>query len=171
MLLLNRFQLLGKELWKWNHHMNDHDSIWCDSSQLLIIHHLSINTVWRLESTNFLILIIKFDLDRRSDSNLWNHLYGWSSYMNVWTILLSHYTQSIQSFILSINHYIHSLPSSINSFIFSSCISQQTGSQMYDCETSSNLLILFSLQCFQPSLVTSYLHSNHSTHNQNYKTE
>ena len=157
MLSFNRFHFLRNDLSKSNHH-NHHHSIYSHSSQLHIIYHLSINTLSKQNSTHFLILIINFHFDTTNHTILSNHLYRSSSYNNLSTILLSHYTQSIQSFILSINHYIHSLPCSINSFIFSSCISQQTGSQMNDCETSSNLLILFSLECFQRSLVSSYLH-------------
>ena len=121
--LLQQIPLLRNDLSKSNHH-NHHHSIYSHSSQLHIIYHLSINTLSKQNSTHFLILIINFHFDTTNHTILSNHLYRSSSYENVSTILLSHYTQSIQSFILSINHYIHSLPSFINSFIFSNCISQ-----------------------------------------------
>ena len=106
-------------------------------------------------STHFLILIINFHKSSLSFQFLWKSInHSTISLHSIDTIIHIIY-QPLHSFSSIFHQLIHilQLHFSINTLYIN------------HSQTYSNLIILFSLQSFQPSLVTSYLHSNYSTHN------
>ena len=164
MLSFNRFHFLRNDFSKSNHH-NHHHSIYSHSSQLHIIYHLSINTLWTLEfhSLPYSNHQLSFPYHKSYYSLkssllfqfLWKSIYHSTISLHSIDTIIHIIYQPLHSFSSIFHQLIHilQLHFSINTLYIN------------HSQTYSNLIILFSLQSFQPSLVTSYLHSNYSTHN------